>query len=306
MIQQPVPPPPPPVVVETGARRVILGRGRVLLPEGTYFRRAPGRLLPRPEGAEGRGLRFLPEDFGDDPTAAIPLAPSPALELGESLFAAGPVPGDEAGQSVAVELSGEILTYRGRNWILADIIVPLRTLPASWPRGDDIDIPVDPADPVAGAAGAQDVVGAQTSSDERGDVADDIERRLRQRIGRVGRSLHAGTADEAPSGAEEVPRLEAERRLIRRWGVVVRDNDTGGWQFVPVTQNGGSPDPPAQILASSIVEVLERTVRAKEGPISLLVTGRVVRYHNEHWLRVATFDIPRAGSTLRPGSVVGE
>jgi hypothetical protein len=300
--------PAPQPIVPVQARRVILGTGRVLLPEGTYFRRAPGRLLPRPEGGEGRGLRFLPDDFGDDPKAAIPLAPSPALEDGESLFAAGPVAGDGLGQSVTVELSGELLTYRGRNWILADFIVPLRRAPLALPEGADVDIPVDPADPVAGAASEQDVIGAQTDSDER-DLAADLERRLRSRLGPVGRSLKAGTASgpdagAAPSLESAAERLREPERLIRRRGAVIRDNDTGGWRFVPVTQDGGAPDPPMRILASAIVENLERTVRSAEGPKALLLTGRVTTYRGETWLRLATFETPRAGASLRPGGVV--
>jgi len=309
---EPVIEPPPQPIVTVQARRVILGTGRVLLPEGTYFRRSPGRLLPRPEGDEGRGLRFLPDDFGDDPKAAIPLAPSPALEDGESLFAAGPVEGDALGQSVTVELSGEVLSYRGRNWILADFIVPLRGLPAHSPDGNDVDIPVDAADRVAGAASEQDVIGAQTDSNER-DLAADLERRLRQRLGPVGRSLKAGTASgvdgeaaSAPTLAAAAERLREPERLIRRRGTVIRDNDTGGWRFVPVSQDGGSPDPPMRILASAIVENLERTVRAADGPKALLLTGRVTTYRGETWLRLATFEIPRAGASLRPGGVAGQ
>lgn len=277
---------------------MILGRGRVLLPEGTYFRRAAGRLLPRPEGGEGRGLRFLPDDFGDDPKASIALAPSPALQAAEALFTAGPVAGDEVGQSVLVELSGEVLSYRGRNWILADLIVPVRSDPLIRPEDADIDIPVDRADPVAGASSEQDVVGAQTDSDQR-DIAAELERRLRARIGPVGRSLQAGAAE--PTEIETAGRLESEQRVIRSRGTVIRDNDTGGWRFVPVSQDGGSPDPPMRLLASSILESLERTVRAVDGPKPLLLTGRVVSYRGETWLRLATYELPRAGASLRPG-----
>lgn len=312
----------PPSVVPVAARRVLLGGSRVLLPEGAYLRRSNGWLLPRMDAAGGRGLRFLPDDFGEDLDAAIPLAPSPAMEDGEALFPVGPMPstwsdggaaggrlsGLPSGVAVRVELSGEILRYRGRNWVLADSIIPSRALvPVGGSVVRDVQISRDAPDEVAGSDAEQGVVGVQAAPGET--EADAIERRLRERIGSVPRSMDTGAANdpsnEAPAasddGAAARRELPAERRLIRRRGVVVRDDDTGGWRFISVTEDGGTREPSMRIMPSSMLESLEWTIRSANGRTPILVTGRAVRYRNEHWLRLAVYELPRSGRWMAPG-----
>ncbi|MFO0873110.1 MAG: hypothetical protein U0575_03950 [Phycisphaerales bacterium] len=325
-----------PQTVVVPARRLVIAGSRVLLPEGTFLLRSPGRILVDP--ATG-GWRFLPRDFGDDLARAIPIAPGEAL----TDIARAKVPAD----GVPVEFTGEVLQYHNGNWLMPDLIVLIGGVPSSAKRDDDdivlpqeeipiADLRAPPTSPSSspkagdaapqpassGAAGASSsaTVGPRSDSDE----AAEILRQLRDRVGPVPRSS-ARIADDAPatpapggagSAAEPsdtqgavidpargttTPRRLADQ-LVRRRGVVVRDNDRGGWRFVSATEDGGSREPAVRLVPSRSLEQLEQLVRSTDQPVALLVSGQISRFRGEDWLRVTEFVRPRTGTTLSPGA----
>lgn len=317
-------------------RRILVGGPSVLFPEGTYLIRTPGRLFPE---ADDGLWKFLPDDFGGAEPRAVPLAPSPALE---SVVAVA-IP--EAG--LDVEVSGEVLAYRGGNWILPELVVPVTRLtpraelrrlsPAPAPKsasgaGQDSAAPpsVDaasivprgeesavasvappPTNDVAPDATAASVPVIPAPSEE----SDAIERMLRQRIGAVAQSIEVLPAREIAlpetavgfggvglEGAiDSGPAAPAESLIVTRRGTIVRDNDRGGWRFISISEDGGDPEPSMRLVPSVVLERVERTIRAAEGPIPILVTGRVLRFRDERWLRLTAWEFPRTGRSLLPG-----
>ncbi|HMN97302.1 MAG TPA: hypothetical protein PKC43_12665 [Phycisphaerales bacterium] len=304
-------------------RRLLIAGQRVLLPEGTYMIRTPGTLFPESDD----GLwKFLPRDFGSAFERAVPLAPSPALERVASIA----IPD----RGLEVELSGELLAYRGRNWVLPELVVPLRragwTVPAEPPPpiGALTTPPQPPAptlapgepwDPVeptseADAAKPTEAVGGAGIPDPPAappsEESDAIERMLRDRIGAVPVPIEVlppreialpefSAAIEGPIDAGPAP--PQETLVVARRGTIVRDNDRGGWRFVPVSADGGTPEESMRILPSAVLERAERSVRAAQDPIPVLVTGRVLRFRDEVWLRLTAYELPRTGRSIFPG-----
>lgn len=308
-------PPPPPTTVVVPARRLILAGANIVLPEGTYLLRSPGRVFVDPKAG---GWRFLPADFGNSLNRAIPIAPSePLADIAQATIG-------EAG--LAVEFTGEVLQYRGSNWLLPELIVVLDGAPPA-PRADDIDIvmpdertPSEDLDAgtstiVDGAAPPADPNGPRGESAE----ATEILRRLTERVGAVPRSsarlaqtdgttpprgavwsASEGAALDPARGAT-TPRRVAEQ-LVRRRGVLVRDNDRGGWRFVSATEDGSSPESSLRVVPSQSLQQLESLVRSSDGPVPVLFSGQVLRFRNEGWLRIVEFSLPRTGKTLTPGA----
>jgi len=245
-------------------RRVRTGGIAAPLPEGIVLVRAVGELRP---GALTRSWTFQPEEPGDAPRRTIAVLPSSALEdAAARLDAMGDAP------RLRVELTGVIQLYRGQNFILPQMVTSLDATRSGRPASRVPD------------ADALD--------------ADEIERRLRERLGPVPR----GT--DVPLGYDEgFAQGVREGRVIRRRGVVRRDDETGGWRFVPESEHVGSPDITMGLLPNRMLERIERFARVGDTPRPLLISGEVVRYGDRLFMLATAIEWPRTGRSLRPGGV---
>lgn len=301
-ITPPASPAPIPQTVVVAARRTLIAGRPVVLAEGFFLVRSRGQIRFDPAKAS---WIFLPQEFGLRLDRAIAVAPSPALEDIISFVD----PTGDAG--FAVELTGEILRYRDSNTILPELITPSGAAevanrstasPGSESEGDSEGAAVrgtdgDDADQSSGGAAPADGPAAE------------IERRLRERLGPVARSADRGvSAVEQTSAIDPAfnmrARVESEIpdfSLLRRRGTIVRDRATGGWRFISTTTDGGTPEPTLRILPSSALEQIERTVRSGDTPRAVLLSGRVVRFRGERWIRVTEFALPRSQQGLFAG-----
>ena len=297
-----------------------------LLEDGSFLQRVQGTLEP---GAGGRGWSFrLRDAFAGESDRVIELLPSGVLEdMVRRRASLAP------GQPGRFELSARVTTYHGANAALplfastvsqfaarparpvlrppgasrsapevteADGAVPL---PSSSGAGDDAFgiawVPLKPAAELARVA-------AKTASTAQV-RADDVERRLLERVGEVQRSsdtsaersdapisLGAGAADPISGRLW----LEGDRMVQDRHGVVTRDPVTGGWRFVFESSRGDLGEREATLLPCAVLERLEHQARAGQGPMPVVLSGQVTRFQGRAYLLPTSFATPRTGRLL--------
>jgi hypothetical protein len=166
--------------------------------------------------------------------------------------------------------------HKGENYLLPSLAVPLKS--------------AAPAKPVESPSEAE-------AADDRKDDASRIEERLRSQVGPVARSADTG----AIGGGEGGSLLPDESRLRLRRGVLMRNNDTGGWRVVLDADASGRADPPLDLLPCQLLHTLERYARTNDGPAPLLISGRVLSYRGRNYLLPTAYQTPRTGQTLAPG-----
>lgn len=170
------------------------------------------------------------------------------------------------------QVTGRVLVYRGRNFLLPESIVPVETIGET------------PEDPSTDADDA--------SKDPEDRVAADIEARLEARIGAVPRSLDLS---EAPA-SEEVP-IRAGTRFVDRRGQVVRDPESGVWRFVPA---GGGGAGGIVMLPCLELQRLEQRARERDISTPLLVSGRVTAYRGRNYLLPSAVRAAEEGRGIGP------
>jgi hypothetical protein len=154
------------------------------------------------------------------------------------------------------EVSGRVLVYQGRNFLLPESIVPV------------VDVETAPNE--------TEVTNAAESVDED-DIADDLESRLEARIGAVPRSLDLEEA--APATAAPV---RPGTRFVDRRGHLSRDPESGVWRFVP---SGDAPGVGGIVLLPCLeLQRLERSSRQRDVSEPLLVSGLVTAYRGRNYL----------------------
>ncbi len=151
------------------------------------------------------------------------------------------------------QVTGRVLVYRGRNFLLPESIVPIES-----PGGE-----------------AKDAVAPEASNADD-DLAADIEARLESRIGAVPRSLDLS---EAPPSEEVL--IRAGTRFVDRRGQVVRDPESGVWRFVPA---GGGARGGVVLLPCLELQRLEQRSRQREVSAPLLVSGLITGYRGRNYL----------------------
>jgi len=181
---------------------------------------------------------------------------------------------DEDPMAGTFEVSGRVLVYGGRNFLLPETIVPVA---ASSESAD----PEPPAAPPP--AGSRD--------EDR--IADDLEARLEQRIGAVPRSI-----DLADAGPVVSAPVRAGTRLIDRRGHVSRDPESGVWRFVPAGDGAGSGG--MVLLPCLELQRLERTARQRSVSSPLLVSGLVTAYRGRNYLLPSAVRVAVEGRGIGP------
>lgn len=230
---------------------LVLARGRIdAIEEGGW------RFVPGIRDANGLEREFI-------------LLPNPTLE-DVVRFAARP---DAA--SSTLEVSGEVLTYGGRNWLLLSF-ASVPEAPAPEPA---------PAPPPAAA------------DEER--IADDLERRLLERVGNVPASLAPTEAELAAAAGRAAP-IPNGTLLQSRRGRLVRDTATGGTRFVFTHQREAVEPASLVVLPCRLLESAEARLRRTEGNPSLVVTGTVVSFAGRNYLRPTAIRFAWEGKGLDP------
>lgn len=170
------------------------------------------------------------------------------------------------------EVTGRVLVYRGRNFLLPESVVPV--------------------DPAAASPVVEPVAEVPESGDPEDRIADDIEARLEARIGAVPRSLDL--ADAAPI---EKPPIRSGTRFVDRRGRLARDPETGVWRFVAA---GGRGDATIVLLPCLELERIERTTRQRDISRPLLVSGLVTAYRGRNYLLPSAVAVAEEGRGIGP------
>lgn len=223
----------------------------------------------RVEPIEGGGWRFVPAVR--DATGLereFVLLPNPELEDVVRLAARPEAPPPD------VEVSGEVLTYGGRNWLLLSFAAPLVPLAPPAPPAETSTRPPD---------------------EER--LADDLERKLLEQVGNVPASLAPGADDQVPGRPAPI----AHGSLLQsRRGRLVRDTATGGTRFVFTHQREAVEPASLVVLPCRLLEVAEDRLRKTEGNPALVVTGTVVSFAGRNYLRPTAIRFAAEGRGLDP------
>jgi hypothetical protein len=171
------------------------------------------------------------------------------------------------------EVSGRVLVYQGRNFLLPESVVPVAASPAS-----------PPAKPVATES-------AETPIDEDR-IADDLEARLEQRIGAVPRSIDLADAPAASSAP-----IRSGTRFVDRRGHVARDPESGVWRFV---SEGGGDGGGIVLLPCLELQRMERQSRQRDVSPAILISGLVTAYRGRNYLLPSSVRVAVEGRGIGP------
>ena len=262
-------------------RRVVVPEGveldgRVpLLREGGILQKAAGRI----ERDESIGVYvFHPEiPEGSSERRELILLPSRGLE---DLVRIEKVSGPTSSPALAdrdFEVSGRVLVYRGRNFLLPEAIVPQFRLDPPSERSSRVPDP-----PVADGPEGED------------DLADRLERRLEERIGAVPRSLDFKEAEPVVEA-----QIEAGTRFVDRRGRISRDPASGVWRFILAGDGSGADVPSVILLPCLELERLERLVREADVRSDVLLSGRISTFQGRVYL------LPTLARAAREGRGIG-
>ncbi|MBC03366.1 MAG: hypothetical protein CMJ34_08715 [Phycisphaerae bacterium] len=250
----------------TPVRRVVVPEGMdtgdraPLLREGGLFIKVPGSirrddglgvLVFEPSSAEGSGLR-----------RELILLPSRGLEDLDRQQRT--VDGDVMKVS-RYEISGQVLVYRGRNFLLPEAIFPVE------------DIGSSSASPRPEQDG-EDEAASPPTEEEIDRIGEELERRLEARIGSVPRSLDVLEASPARGGA-----IPTGTRFVDRRGRLSRDPASGVWRFV-LSGDGGGAAASVVLLPCLELERIERAARQQDIVRPRLISGTVTNFRGRSYL----------------------
>ena len=260
--------PPAPAVPSAPATKP--SRRPALLREGAMLSLARGRVEPIDEG----GWRFVPDlrDANGLEREFI-LLPNPVLEDVVRLA------NRPESAKRPVEVSGEILTYGGRNWLLLSFASPIA----------EAESPAPPSTPARTASRPDD--------EER--IADELERKLLEQVGNVPASLAPSEAELAAAATGPAPIANGSLLQSRR-GHLVRDTATGGTRFVFTHQREAVEPASLVLLPCRILDVAEARLRQTEGNPAMVVTGTVVSFAGRNYLRPTAIRFAAEGKGLDP------
>lgn len=245
----------------------------VLLPEGTFLRQRMGRIVR----VDGGLAVFIPDPDERTPgEGAMLLLPNRTLSR---LLAAM---GDR--DEITMVLSGEVLVYHARNYLLASTFVRVHGNPA------DAEPDADPED------GPQDGVaaGPQASLVDDPEVAD-LLKELDSDAAPAGRGLGleaAGMNDTQPrrgTGAAPVeavgPSVPDAEPLVRRRGRLVRQPG-GAWAIAFDASARGAPeiDEPLTLVPCRLLMQIEGWAMRDAEAADVLVSGRMYVFGNRTYL----------------------
>jgi hypothetical protein len=184
------------------------------------------------------------------------------------------------------EVSGKVLVFQGRNFLLPEAIVPLT-------RIDDSDVADQGSAPESDSEPTIEPA-AEVDSEER-DYAAEIDSRLEDRIGAVPRSLDVLEAPPA-----ETASLRAGTRFIQRRGRVIRDPGSGIWRFVLEGDGRRGDAVSLDLLPCLELERLIRRTRQAGVGSPVLLSGVVTIFQGRNYLLPTAMQQPMAGRSIGP------
>ena len=273
--QDAFPPPVRRVVVPDGVEL----RGRApLLREGGILQKAVGRI----ERDRALGVyRFRPRPVSDASVERdLILLPSRGLEDLVRVEKVMGADGASTRSDADFEVTGRVLVYRGRNFLLPEAVVPMFALDADEaPSSSPTPPPADDA----------------PDADDEDALADRLERELEARIGAVPRSLDF--EDAPPVTATPI---EAGTRFVDRRGRIARDPASGVWRFVLAGDGSGSNVASVILLPCLELERLERLVRQSDVRGEVLLSGRISTFQGRVYLLPTLVRTAEGGRGIGP------
>lgn len=255
-----------------------------LLPEGTFIASARGTMERSGPGSPWT-FQIEAAEEGDARQELVLLPTSLVEEMEQNQT--------DGGNTINFTVSGPVLLYRGRNFLLPQHVemesehaARPGTTPQSTPdaTASEPEPPVDPDEPVDDDFDPVD----------QGDSIASIVAQLQQDVGPLKRSVAgSGPLTEVPEGVSE------GQLLISRRGRVLRDR-SGAWVVVPDADASGLRDPSMILLPSSKLVGIENWARQEGGmgrPI--LFSGEVFSYRGRHFLLPTAWRVPRERPNLK-------
>jgi hypothetical protein len=181
---------------------------------------------------------------------------------------------DEDPMAGLFELSGRVLVYQGRNFLLPESIVPVAEPAGAVDRPDDAESrPVEP---------------------DEDDIADDLEARLEARIGAIPRSI-----DLAEASSVSTSPIRSGTRFVDRRGSISRDPESGVWRFVPAGSGGGQAGG-IVLLPCLELQRIERTARQRDVSSPFLMSGLVTAFRGRNYLLPTSVKVAVEGRGIGP------
>ena len=249
-----------------------------LLREGGYLVRTPGEVTEDSTLGVHRFQPLLVEEGGV--RRELILLPSRAMD--DLLHLLKEHDEKNTSGSTVFEVTGKVLEYRGRNFLLPETVAAM-SKPAAEVREE-----LKPD--AIGAAPAEEEMPVETDPDA---LAKSIEEQLEQRIGAVPRSVDIAKTPQRVDGT--APAHRAGTHLQSRRGHLLRDSSSGTWRFVfegsAVTM---------ELLPCKQLERMETTTRRQVVPRAVIVSGLVTTFHGRNFLLPTEFRAATEGRGIGP------
>lgn len=197
-------------------------------------------------------------------------------------------------QKVVFEASGEVFAYKGRNYFLpehAALVAAGAPPAATQPSGQ--------SGATAGEASSRPGEDADAEPEEA-DSAAAIAKGLDRAVGPMKQSLDTGLAAKPDESAKSKPKaLKQDAQILWRRGRMTRDGG-GSWTFVFDADAAGLADPPLTLLPCLLLERMETYAGTSETGALMLISGRVLTYHDRNYLLPTVYQIPRERTQIKP------
>ncbi|MEM7227895.1 MAG: hypothetical protein AAF432_03685 [Planctomycetota bacterium] len=182
---------------------------------------------------------------------------------------------------VTFEVTGEVLAYGSRNYLLATS-APQLVMRTAAPEPTTAPEPATTA-PDDGEARSDDSI-------------ESIMRDLDEAVGAIPRA--SDRSDDMMDAAEsQTTPIDDGTLLVHRRGHVVRDV-RGGWRFVFDADAHGASDPSVTLLPCLQLERIQATLTKRGRSTPMLVSGQVYTYRNSRYMLPMTFQVPRERTRL--------
>ena len=186
-------------------------------------------------------------------------------------------------------ISGEILTYGNKNWLLPQHV---EWITDHADRDETDTLPASPSDELT----EEDASSPEPEEDlnrDQGDSIADIVADLQSSVGPLRRSVDAGDEEsqEPLAGPAE------GKRLVSRRGRLARGR-TGAWTFVLDSDLTGLNDPSVILLPSQKMAQLETYGGYGWLGQPMLISGEVFTYRGRHFLRPTAWKMVRERPNL--------
>ena len=256
-----------------------------LLREGVFLVQVPGRI----RFDEGTGFWHFHNDVteGSQTTRfgrTFGLLPSSALADAITRI-------ESTDEPQRFEVSARVTVYQGANYLLPTLLTTISDL--NLDAGAEVLAP--DGDVMNETRPSQ---GPLNSLDDRDDIADRLEERLRSRLGTLPVSSEMPEGDDL--SIEGTPSVSEGDCIQNRRCSVLRDQRSGSWRVVFGSEGSDRRDPTMEILPCLLLEKLQRRSAQSDLPQSILLSGEVTRYRGRSYLLPTRWRPASRSSNIQP------